>query len=258
MPGPAPVYGRLPQPGASRGCGHGQQLGGNEGTYPRRTSHIHHEVGNLLLATLLQTRLEYTCRLDHFSSWNVDLLPQLESKGKGMAIFLTFPERVLIIEEISANCDESSRSCSMAQLQVFGRPDEQESRAVWDEVRRGSWLELGRGTKRSCFEWLTWLWTQPRWLSEESLVICHFFFVRIVWLFQLIFCCCRLKDALGFTNSTDSGRTASTFYMKYDTIDVFNELLKLFWTKLRSWMPVPRLRSLSRSRFRVLTSSRSG
>jgi activating signal cointegrator complex subunit 3 len=38
----------------------------------------------------------------------------------------------------------------------------------------------------------------------------------------------RFDEKLGFMFSTDTGRTASTFYVKYDTIEVFNEFLKPF------------------------------
>ncbi len=36
----------------------------------------------------------------------------------------------------------------------------------------------------------------------------------------------RFDERTGYLFPTDTGRTASQFYIKYDTIEVFNELLK--------------------------------
>ena len=36
----------------------------------------------------------------------------------------------------------------------------------------------------------------------------------------------RFEERVGTLNATDLGRTSSHFYVKYNTIEVFNELLK--------------------------------
>jgi activating signal cointegrator complex subunit 3 len=36
----------------------------------------------------------------------------------------------------------------------------------------------------------------------------------------------RFDERTGYLHSTDLGRTASHFYIKYDTVEIFNELLK--------------------------------
>ena len=35
----------------------------------------------------------------------------------------------------------------------------------------------------------------------------------------------RFDENNGYFNSTDLGRTASHFYIKYDTVEIFNELM---------------------------------
>lgn len=41
----------------------------------------------------------------------------------------------------------------------------------------------------------------------------------------------RFDERTGYMYSTDLGRIASNFYIKYDTVEVFNEMFKAFITE---------------------------
>ena len=41
----------------------------------------------------------------------------------------------------------------------------------------------------------------------------------------------RFEERTGYLNPTDLGRIASNFYIKYDTVEIFNEMFKAFNTE---------------------------